>query len=254
MMNTFAQCRKSRGFTLIELLVVIAIIAILAAILFPVFARARENARRASCQSNLKQIGLGFMQYTQDYDEKLPFMTCGDLSAGCGVAPGPGHPWFISVQPYMKSYQLLTCPSDTLKAGAADTRWLPTYVDAGVPGLTSASLAADMIKAIPLSYASNDLLSTGQSIAAINSVSQMFLVGESGGKGAAATTTYAGSFYMQPGYDINVRWANGKRHFDGRVWLFADGHAKWLIDQGGADTTAVTANYKNAGLYSYPTD
>src|SRR5688500_3211019 len=64
--------RKNRAFTLIELLVVIAIIAILAAILFPVFARARENARRASCQSNLKQIGLGVMQYVQDYDERYP--------------------------------------------------------------------------------------------------------------------------------------------------------------------------------------
>ena len=63
---------KRSGFTLIELLVVIAIIAILAAILFPVFARARENARRTSCVSNLKQIGLGIMQYTQDYDERYP--------------------------------------------------------------------------------------------------------------------------------------------------------------------------------------
>ena len=62
----------SRGFTLIELLVVISIVALQAAILFPVFARARENARRSSCQNNLKQIGLGIMQYTQDYDEKLP--------------------------------------------------------------------------------------------------------------------------------------------------------------------------------------
>ncbi len=65
---------KKKGFTLIELLVVIAIIAILAAILFPVFARARENARRSSCQSQLKQIALGHKQYIQDYDEKFPLV------------------------------------------------------------------------------------------------------------------------------------------------------------------------------------
>lgn len=88
------------GFTLIELLVVIAIIAILAAILFPVFARARENARRASCQSNLKQIGLGFLQYIQDYDERFP----GDTGFGSGG-------WANMTQPYLKSTQILHCPS-----------------------------------------------------------------------------------------------------------------------------------------------
>src|SRR6476619_5175287 len=75
---------KKKAFTLIELLVVIAIIAILAAILFPVFGRARENARRSSCQSNLKQIGLGIAQYTQDNDEAYPGMYKTNYNAACG--------------------------------------------------------------------------------------------------------------------------------------------------------------------------
>jgi prepilin-type N-terminal cleavage/methylation domain-containing protein/prepilin-type processing-associated H-X9-DG protein len=93
-----------KGFTLIELLVVIAIIAILAAILFPVFARARENARRSSCSSNLKQIGLGLMQYTQDYDEK--YIRFGENNSG-GVPN-----WTQAVQPYVKSTQMFVCPSN----------------------------------------------------------------------------------------------------------------------------------------------
>lgn len=96
----------SRGFTLIELLVVIAIIAILAAILFPVFGRARENARRSSCQSNLKQIGLGLLQYTQDYDEKF-------VPAGRNVMDRDFNlPWAENIQPYMKSKQVFNCPSN----------------------------------------------------------------------------------------------------------------------------------------------
>ena len=97
----------ANGFTLIELLVVIAIIAILAAILFPVFARARENARRSSCQSNLKQIGLGFIQYSQDYDERMT-PRGGDIAGG-----GTYTIWSQKLQPYIKSTQLFQCPSNT---------------------------------------------------------------------------------------------------------------------------------------------
>jgi prepilin-type N-terminal cleavage/methylation domain-containing protein/prepilin-type processing-associated H-X9-DG protein len=89
-----------KGFTLIELLVVIAIIGILAAILFPVFARARENARRASCQSNLKQVGLAIAQYQQDYDEKT-----------LAVDEPAGYSWFAPLQPYIKSAAVFRCPS-----------------------------------------------------------------------------------------------------------------------------------------------
>ena len=107
MKNTLFQ-RPKRGFTLIELLVVIAIIALLAAILFPVFSRARENARRSSCASNMKQIGLGFIQYTQDYDEAMP-------PSNYYLITSPSNAdrvtWRQFMQPYFKSTQLFNCPS-----------------------------------------------------------------------------------------------------------------------------------------------
>ncbi len=105
----------TKGFTLIELLVVIAIIAILAAILFPVFARARENARRISCISNLKQIGLGLLQYVQDYDEQNTRQWYG-ANSGPSDAPGAGsrYKWMDAIFPYVKSEQLFNCPSHSL--------------------------------------------------------------------------------------------------------------------------------------------
>jgi prepilin-type N-terminal cleavage/methylation domain-containing protein/prepilin-type processing-associated H-X9-DG protein len=126
------------GFTLIELLVVIAIIGILASILFPVFARARENANRASCQSNMKQMGLGIHQYMQDYDERFPRMNYG-YPANTNIGDALNARWMDVIQPYVKSKQIFTCPSSSLNNLYEDTNyrafqgggakyWLGTYV------------------------------------------------------------------------------------------------------------------------------
>lgn len=104
-----------RGFTLIELLVVIAVIALLAAILFPVFARARENARRSSCQSNLKQIGLGLLLYSQDYDEILIadwYGYEGYNETDPITTPNARYKWMDAAYPYVKNEQIFSCPSD----------------------------------------------------------------------------------------------------------------------------------------------
>jgi prepilin-type N-terminal cleavage/methylation domain-containing protein len=108
------------AFTLIELLVVIAIIAILAAILFPVFGRARENARRSSCLSNLKQIGMGIMQYTQDYDEYYPLNGANIYTSNSTDAyQRSRNSWRSLIFPYVRSEQVFVCPSNPDKE--ADT-------------------------------------------------------------------------------------------------------------------------------------
>ncbi len=99
--KTTLKTNARTAFTLIELLVVIAIIALLAAILFPVFARARENARKSSCMNNEKQVMVGFMQYTQDYDERMFQISWN----GTDIA------WWDVIHPYIKSRQAFVCPS-----------------------------------------------------------------------------------------------------------------------------------------------
>jgi prepilin-type N-terminal cleavage/methylation domain-containing protein/prepilin-type processing-associated H-X9-DG protein len=124
-----------RGFTLIELLVVIAIIAILAAILFPVFAQARDKARSASCLSNLKQMGLAWMMYAQDYDEIYPAANPGDGSAWgrCSDMKDRGAfgGWIGNLLvPYSKNVQIFTCPSNPqlsgVNAGDGNACWNQT--------------------------------------------------------------------------------------------------------------------------------
>ena len=114
---------RKPGFTLIELLVVIAIIAILAAILFPVFAQAREQARGATCKSNLKQVSMGILMYLQDYDETTP--THNDAYCEGGRPPQEVH-WSPHglIFPYVKNHGVLRCPSDT--GVRAPVTWPPT--------------------------------------------------------------------------------------------------------------------------------
>jgi len=116
---------KRRGFTLIELLVVIAIIAILAAILFPVFAKAREKARQSSCMSNLKQIGLGLIQYIQDYDETTPaawYVSNANVTGS--------WKWADAISPYVKSTQVFQCPSNSTKV-VYEAAFVPPVMNSG---------------------------------------------------------------------------------------------------------------------------
>ena len=221
---------RNQGFTLIELLVVIAIISILASILFPVFARARENARRTSCLSNMKQIGLGIMMYVQDYDEKYPPYQI----TSAATPPGDWQSnwaytnkvwiWQQIIQPYTKSMQVFVCPS----------------------GLPLAYQGRDTV--IQTNYGVNKNimpLGGGISMAAINAVSSTYMAMDAGQwdidadtvihPGASSYNVYVPGMRPFTGTEIAAGpgswnksdYANG-RHFDGINLTFADGHAKWL--------------------------
>ena len=201
------------GFTLIELLVVIAIIAILAAILFPVFARARENARRASCQSNEKQQALGMMMYAQDYDERL--MPNANYPPAGTTAP---LKWFILLQPYVKSYQIFRCPSvHTLLNGVSPTSYPQYFSTYGLPGYgtTGSKVIYSQL---------------GTTLASMTEPTRTFMIVETGY--SSSTSTY----YVNTGYGWdNPAFANNSgsywisdRHLNGTNVAFADGHVKWL--------------------------
>jgi prepilin-type N-terminal cleavage/methylation domain-containing protein/prepilin-type processing-associated H-X9-DG protein len=206
---------RNQAFTLIELLVVIAIIAILASILFPVFGRARENARRSSCQSNLKQIGLGLIQYTQDYDERLPRNdSARDVST-----------WIDNLQPYIKSDQLFICPSDSAPYQMSATAGSQRKSSYGINQVYSTDQNENLFEA-------NDTNAFPASLASIDDTSGTIAVGDSKDlyqvySGGAATVPM--SLSANPP-TFGQGGTNGQfigRHLEGGNFLFLDGHVKW---------------------------
>ena len=211
---------KARAFTLIELLVVIAIIAILAAILFPVFARARENARRTSCLSNMKQIGLAFMQYTQDYDERYPIDQVG------AYPPGP-YGWADSLQPYLKSVQTFQCPSEPL-AGDSDPRadgaGSFAEVNPGQSSCTDYTYNTGMARGMGSDTSVSLANRIGVNQAQLENATYTLVLLELTTPGNARVIQRGGGLTNRPADTAGVAWT---RHLDGCNFSFADGHAKW---------------------------
>jgi len=204
---------KRHGFTLIELLVVIAIIAILAAILFPVFARARAKAMQNNCLSNIKQLTLGCLMYASDYDDR--FMNNNNVA----IAPGNGA-WAGQIYPYVRNNQIYVCPSATGTGGNASTN--------------------PVINPLDYNYNADLQVPTPATQSLVKAPSSCILLHE----GSRVDGTYAWG-WGNYNYVANALSTNPnayakclKRHNDGCNYAFVDGHAKWLrIGQVGQNQT-----------------
>lgn len=201
---------KKNGFTLVELFVAIAIIAILTSILFPVFARARENARRSSCASNMRQLGLGFQQYTQDYDERLPNVAKGAVAEGLTGgwiffstfdAAGKTSVFDVTrggLYPYVKSAQIYICPSDTVGRVEGDSYATGPCTDDNASPIAS-----------------------GKGLAYFDYPSESVMLAEHQ-IGSTDSSTDDGSGFT----DLGGKWNTGDRHLGTINVAFVDGHVK----------------------------
>lgn len=259
MMTPLASRRlSSSGFTLAELLIVIAVIAILAAVLFPVFARARESARRTACLSSMKQIGLGMMQYLQDYDETFPrqfgnvyyfnsvstpdpatgYYANGGNSSVTSPSPSGSVNFLYAVEPYVKANgsSVYTCPSatnvptDLCPSGVnSSSCWTATktnstsYVMNGVIVRSAYNIGTAVVQ-LPLKAAA---IPNAADIA----IMQEYMWKMNGStlrpRWDAVSKYQYWHWYSSAPYGDGTKEPLSNRHFDGGVLLFCDGHAKW---------------------------
>ena len=223
-----------RAFTLIELLVVIAIIAILAAILFPVFARAREKARQASCQSNLKQIDLAMQMYFQDYDEKHMYV----ITKCSGAEPGnllARIPQYVRLEPYVKNWQLFACPSahpHREDGSIICANWsIPHHAinDCITYGLVPATFEQHIGFSEGISN-----IAGGAKLALFQSPAQTVIIADSVGYMTPQRVGWAEC--CRAGCVDAVKTDNNTRHNGGSNLGFLDGHVKWM-KSGNIDTS-----------------